>query len=89
MSVLINDQYRDCNIRSLPALGGFDYVEDIDYDDLRIVGKYDVKLVRRVEEWIEGQCAGNAMLCTEGDFFKVAFNDPTDAMAFHVWYIGK
>lgn len=85
MSVLLNECWMGLDFDEDIRMQGYDFAEVVDIDYLRIERHNDrskVVLVPIVRDWIEAECAGEALLVAERDDFLIAFNDPTDAMLY-------
>lgn len=87
MSVLVRDHYDTVEFETMARPEGYEHVRDMPLDLLIIGsanGKLRVKVVEQVQEWLEAECVGRALLCHTGDEFQIAFTDETDATLFTV-----
>lgn len=86
MNVLLIDRYQGIEFDEEIRVQGFDYCEVMDTRDHLITGRKDgrsyVALAPHIVEWVEANCAGQAILAMERDDFLIAFNDLSDAMLF-------
>jgi hypothetical protein len=87
MPVILNDIYSGVEFDEEIRVQGFDYAEVVDLDDLRVERREDrtvVVLAPHLTDWIEGECAGEAILVSERDDFMIAFNSLADATLFRI-----
>lgn len=87
MVVLLNDAFEGIEFDEEIRVQGFDYAEIVDLDHLRVERCGDrtkVVLSQHLREWLEADCAGEAILAHERDDFLIVFNDATDATLYRL-----
>lgn len=85
MPVMLNDTFGSVEFDEEIRVQGFDYAEVVPLDFLRPLrrdGRSTVVLTDDLKDWIERECAGEAILAIERDDFMVVFNDLTDAVLY-------